>query len=111
MVPPGKDNGEMNDRFDIEAMRARLASAIEATGKSKRRVSLDSGNGAGYVHSILGEGKIPTVEKLAEVCAAVPVSLSWVMYGVSMSPETERLIRLLEENPEKRDSVLALLSS
>jgi transcriptional regulator with XRE-family HTH domain len=99
----------MDTDFDIEALRSRLRKTLATKGLSKREVSLSAGFGAGYVHSILNEGKEPTVSKLASVCAAANISLGYIIYGVELSPETERLISLIETNPEKRDMILALL--
>lgn len=92
--------------------RKRLAFAIEASGKSKREISLAAGLGAGYVHSILSEGKDPTIERLLKVCGATGVSLTHVIYGFNVSPEDEEFLRLISEAPEQeRLAVLALLRS
>jgi transcriptional regulator with XRE-family HTH domain len=99
----------MKETFDIAAMRARLRSALEEKGLSMRQVSIKAECGPGYVHSVLEEGKEPTVTKLAQICNAADLSMSFILYGVKLSPETERLISLFEENPEKRDGILALL--
>lgn len=101
----------MDTSFDIDAMRDRLRDTLEEKGLSKREVSLKANLGAGFVHSILAEGKEPTVSKLASVCEAAGISLSFIIYGVKQSPETEKLISLIETNPEKRDGILALLRS
>lgn len=99
----------MTREFDIDAMRMRLEAALKAKGLSKRAVSLSSGHAAGYVHSILSEGKEPTVGSLAAVCDAAGLSLSFVMYGIDVTPETEALLLRIQANPEKRDSILDLL--
>jgi transcriptional regulator with XRE-family HTH domain len=92
--------------------RKRLAFAVEASGKSKREISLAAGLGAGYVHSILSEGKDPTIERLLKVCEATGVSLTHVIYGFNVSPEDEEFLRLISEAPEQeRLAVLALLRS
>jgi transcriptional regulator with XRE-family HTH domain len=92
--------------------RKRLAFAVEASGKSKREISLAAGLGAGYVHSILSEGKDPTIERFLKVCAATGVSLTHVIYGFNVSPEDEEFLRLIAEAPEReRVAVLALLRS
>lgn len=99
----------MDNTFDIEGLRSRLRSALEERGISMRQASLNGNCGAGWVHSILEDGKEPTVSKLAAVCYGSGLSLSYIMYGLEVSPETERLISLIEANPEKRDGLLALL--
>lgn len=91
------------------AWRTRLEAALKEKGLSKRKVSLDSGNGPGYVHSILSEGKDPTIEKLTSVCAAAGLSMSYILYGFNVTPEDEAVISALHESPEKRAAVLTLL--
>lgn len=94
-----------------EKWRSRLAEAIVAKQMSKRSVSLAAGQGPGYVHSILSEGKDPSVANLEAVCRAVGVSLQFVLYGYEISPETERLLRLMEDHPESRDGILKILEA
>ena len=89
--------------------RERLAHAIKATGKSDRSLSLAAGLGPGYVHSIFKEGKDPTIANLVAVCRVVGVSLSWVLYGLEISSETEEIVRLLETRPKSREAVLQIL--
>lgn len=94
-----------------DAWRTRLAQAIADRNLSKRGVSLAAEQGAGYVHSILSEGKDPSVVNLEAVCRAVGVSLQYILYGYDISPETERLLRLMEANPESRDGILKILEA
>lgn len=95
--------------MDTITWRTRLEAALKERGLSKRAVSLESGNGPGYVHSILTEGKEPTVEKLSSVCRAAGVTLPYILYGYDISREDEAIIEALHESPEKRDAVLTLL--
>lgn len=92
-----------------EDWKTRLEEGIKANGKSKRSVSLAAGMAPGYVHSILAEGKDPTVENLIKVCEAAGLSLYYVLYGVEMSPETEEIVRLLESSKSKRAALLQIL--
>lgn len=92
-----------------EAMRQRLKDAIDEAGKSARAVSLAAGLGPGYVHSILKEGKDPTIERLMAVCKAVPVSPVWILYGLDVEPEDVDIIRAMRDSPETRDGILAIL--
>ena len=105
------DIAAMDTAFDFNAMRDRLRAGLEAKGLSMRSVSLKSGNAAGYVQGIIKDGKEPTITNLAAVCDAAGLSLTYVLYGLTVSPETEDLMRKLEDNPEKRDSIIALLRS
>lgn len=98
------------DKFDLDALRERLELAVKASGRSMRDVSLDSGSGPGYLHSILKAGKVPKTTNLAAVCDTLGVSLLYIIYGIEASPETEQIIRRLEANKSRRDGILALLS-
>ena len=91
--------------------RERLERAIAASGKSKRAVSLDSGNGPGYVHSILTEGKDPTVQKLIAVCSAADASAAFIIHGINVTRKESDLLRLIQTNPEKMDAILSLLDT
>ncbi|TMV68149.1 XRE family transcriptional regulator [Thioclava sp. BHET1] len=92
-----------------EDWRARLSDAVAKSGRSKRSISLEAGLGAGYVHSILTEGKDPTINKLVEVCNAIGASVSYILYGVEVMPEDAEILRALQSDPITRDAVLALL--
>ena len=94
----------------IDGWRDRLRVAVEESGKSLREISDASGRGKGYMFSILSEGKDPSVENLATVCDVIGVSLTWILYGFDISPETEALMRAAEASPETRAHLLALLA-
>ncbi len=99
---------------DIVAMadsdwKTRLQAAVDKSGRSAREVSLKSGKGPGYLHSILKEGKDPTVDSLVAVCSTLNVSVSSILLGVEMSRETEEILKAVEGSPARRDAVLRLL--
>ncbi|WP_449043752.1 hypothetical protein [Paracoccus versutus] len=89
--------------------KPRLDAAIAAAGLSHRGASLKAHLGAGYVHSILVEGKDPTVGKLMALCEAISASLPFILYGVDVTPEDAAILRKMKESPRKRDAVLELL--
>jgi transcriptional regulator with XRE-family HTH domain len=91
--------------------RDRLAAHLKASGKSMRQVSLASGNGPGYLHSILKDGKEPTIDNLASVCDAAEVSLLFVLFGLDVSREDERILQLLRDHPGSREGILQILSA
>ena len=97
--------------MNLTGWRERLAEAVEASGKSKREVSIASGAGPGYLHSLLKEGKDPSIENLSRVCDALGVSLTRVLYGIDVSPATERLMRAAEASEKTRDHLLAILEA
>lgn len=102
----------------IEGWKDRLAAAIAESGRSERDISLSARPprkpqlGPGYVHSILKEGKDPTIGNLQAICDALGVSIYRILGGFDMTPETERLLRLLVAAEEDdRRSVLQLLGA
>lgn len=76
-----------------------------------REVSLASGAAAGYLHGVLEAGKDPTVERLLALCDAIPVSAIFVLYGVDAQPGDIAILRALQERPETRQGILALLGA
>lgn len=92
-----------------EQWRERLRLAIKASGKSQRQVSLAAGNAAGYANSLIKEGKDPSVGNLIGLCDQIGVSLSYILYGFDVSPETEEVLRLLQAHPAARKGVLQIL--
>lgn len=90
--------------------RVRLAQKIEESGKSMRAISIASGRAAGYVFSIMKEKKNSTAETLAEICAEIGTSVSYVLYGVDISAEGEEFLELFSQaSPEVRTAILMLL--
>jgi transcriptional regulator with XRE-family HTH domain len=94
-----------------QAWRERLQVAVDKTGRSQREISLAAGLSAGYLHSILTEGKAPSIENALRLCAEVGVSLSYLLSGFEISPETEEILRLLESQPQARSGILQILRS
>lgn len=93
-----------------QAWRERLKAAVEDSGKSKRKISLEAGLGPGYVHSILSEGKDPTIDNLLAICREIGVSLSFIVYGMKVGPAEEELMALVQAAPEEdRQALLQIL--
>ncbi|WP_336278512.1 XRE family transcriptional regulator [Bartonella sp. CB175] len=96
--------------MNINGWRQRLKVAFEESGRSKRSISLAAGKGAGYLHSILTEGKEPTIESLARVCHEINVSMNYILYGDNISFENQEFIDLISKlSPEERQAILTLL--
>lgn len=89
--------------------RARLEDAVKKSGRSMRDISLAAKKGPGYVFSILREGKDPTIDNMMAICGALNVSLTKILFGVPMSPETQEILSLIEDNPSVRDGILQIL--
>ena len=73
--------------------RTRLRYNLEKNDKSWREVSLAAGLSAGYISSILHEGKEPTFKNLLAIIDEIGVSLSSIVFGVEMGPDEEELLR------------------
>ena len=89
--------------------RVRLAQKIEESGKSMRAISLACGRGPGYVHSIMKDGKSPSAEALAEVCAEAGTSVSYVLHGIDIFAEEELVELFSQASPDVRNAILTLL--
>ena len=98
----------MSENLDLQKVRERLKSALEDAGVSMRAASIAAGFGPGYVHSII-DGTEPTVTRLATVCEVNGISLAYVLFGFDITPETERLLSLMEDDQKARDGILTLL--
>ena len=91
--------------------KIRLKDAASASGMSLRAISLNAGKSPGYMHSILVEGKDPTIDNLIKVCDVLSISLSYILYGVDITPESEEVLARLQQNPQLLDGVLRILRS
>lgn len=96
----------------IEGWKDRLAEGIAKSGRSHRDVSLSAKLNPGYLHSILKEGKDPTVGSLVAICEAVGLSIYFVLGGFDITPEKQRYLELLSGADEAdQRSVLQLLGA
>ena len=95
--------------YDYPAMRKRLVECLEQSGISMRAASIKGDAGKGYLQSVIKDGVDPTIGKMASICAANNFSLSYVLFGLDVSPETERLMALMEASEDRRKHILALL--
>lgn len=96
--------------MDINGWKERLGKAIEATDRSMRDISLAAGLGPGYLHSILVEGKEPTISKLAKICEAADFSLYQILVGIKITKDDEELLKLLARTDDPvKESILTLL--
>lgn len=100
----------MSQPQTLDDWRVRLAQKIEESGKSMRAISLACGRAAGYVHSIMKDKKDPSAEALAEVCAEAGTSISYVLYGIDISAEGEKFLKLFSQaSTDMRAAILTLL--
>lgn len=90
--------------------RDRLAEAIERSGKSYRRISLDAGLGATYVYDVLEIGKEPTVDRLLKVIEQIGGGSIYILHGIKISPEEEEVLKTYSRlNESQRQTFLQFL--
>ena len=91
--------------------RARLHAAVKASGHSMRAISLEAGLSKHYLHSILVDGKEPTVASVIAIAEVLGVSAGELIDGRRVSPETQRLMDVWNGLPqERRRALLQFLS-
>lgn len=95
--------------MNTHGWRERLAAAVKADGRSMRALSLALGGSEGYVHSILKDEKEPGIERLLALCEVLNVSPAYILLGLDVSPEGQRLIAALRGNRERIQAALALI--
>ena len=83
-----------------DAWRSRLIERMDASGMSDRSISAAAGLSPNYVNHIRRLGKAPGVDVLISICAAIGVSLTYVMTGADIDPETEEVLSLFSRLPD-----------
>ena len=96
--------------FDPEAMRERILDEI----KRQRRTQADvvrnaDGLGHGFLTNVLQRGQMPSVDKLDALARELGVTVAWLMYGVDLPPDADKVFDLMNRNPKKLYALLALL--
>ena len=67
-----------------DGWRKRMHDEIRGDGKSLRAVSIAAGMGAGYLHSILIDGKDPTLDNFLRVCDVIGSDPCAILVGRSV---------------------------
>jgi hypothetical protein len=76
-----------------------------------RAISLEAGLSQHYLHSILVDGREPTVASLIAIAGVLGVSAGELINGRRVSSETQRLMDLWDGLPkERRRALLQFLS-
>jgi transcriptional regulator with XRE-family HTH domain len=94
----------------LDGWKQRLRAAIEASGKSGRAISIAAGVNERFLAQLFTEGKEPRIGKFMQICEALNVSPGYILTGVDIDPDGERLLRLWSQaSPEQREAFLVLL--
>lgn len=91
--------------------RNRLGEAIRKSGRSERNISLGAGLGPGYLNGILRDGKDPSVSRLAAVCREIGVPLTYILIGVEIDQEAEKILQIIAKDDVRKAALLRLLES
>lgn len=95
--------------FDPEAMRQRIRDELKRQRRSQADVVEKAELGQGYLTNILKRGQMPSVDKLHRLCDELGVSVAWIMYGLDVPPDFDRIFDLMQKDPKKFYAMLALL--
>ncbi|MFV1591176.1 helix-turn-helix transcriptional regulator [Phaeobacter sp. JH20_36] len=95
--------------FDPEAMRQRIKDELKRQRRSQSDVVEKAGLGHGYLTNVLSRGQMPSVDKLHALCDELGVSVAWIMYGVEMPQDFDRVFDLMQKDPKRFYAMLALL--
>lgn len=88
----------------------RLIEAVDASGRSMRDISLGAGFGHAYLREVIELGKEPRLGSLLAICAELNISVHWVLTGLPVSDEAERLVHLMAHlSPERQEEILHFL--
>ncbi|TQS73837.1 XRE family transcriptional regulator [Rhodobacteraceae bacterium] len=93
----------------VDAIRQRLSQQLTQHGISMRQASLQAAKSPGYLHSVLKDGNDPTIGSLTDICLTNGLDLAYVLLGLHIDPEVDTLIRLIGQNPAKRNAIRVLL--
>ena len=99
----------MGDQDFMEGVLQRLNQELERVGISQRAAAIKAGASPGWTNTLF-KGSDPGISKLADFCRVNKLRLSYILLGFDVTPETEKLIQLFEDNPDRRDAILSLLS-
>lgn len=95
-----------------QAWRDRLDAAIQRDGRKYRAVSRAAGLNDAYVWELFNKGKEPGIGPLQAICDVLGVSVSFILEGIELTPESERLLRSFARmTPEQQIAFLAYLES
>lgn len=104
------NNADINTlKFDPDAMRQRIIDELKRQRRSQADVAEKAGLGHGYLTNILKREQMPSVDKLHALSNELGVSIAWIMYGIEVPPDFDRVLDLMNRDPKKFHALLALL--
>jgi transcriptional regulator with XRE-family HTH domain len=90
--------------------RQRLQQVADRDGRKLRAISLAAGLPPASLWEMLYTPKQPGIERLQAICGALNIPLSYIMEGIEVTPETDRLLKAWARLPkEQREALLDFL--
>jgi transcriptional regulator with XRE-family HTH domain len=90
--------------------RVRLRAAIQRSGKPMYQVSVEAGLGKTYVSELFRKKKEPTIGPLQRICSVLNVSTSSILEGYELTPNTERIVKIVSlMTPEEQEAWFLLM--
>lgn len=90
--------------------RQRLQQAVDRDGRSLRAISLAAGLPETALWEVLNTDKVPGIDRLQAICEALKVSISYILEGIELSPESERLLKAFSRmSKAEREAFLQFL--
>jgi transcriptional regulator with XRE-family HTH domain len=83
-----------------------ILKATSAGETSMARISTDAGFGRNYVSQLLKQKKLPKFDSLTRLCAILGVSPAWVLFGETVTPEDEDLLRRIQALPPEKQKLV-----
>lgn len=89
--------------------RSRLLEAVDATEQSDRSISLRARLGPNFVNELRNTSKVPAIDKVLKLGAALGLSGAYVVSGIELSQSDEELLQaFLSLDAENRRFLLDL---
>lgn len=89
-----------------EDLKTRLERVMDARGFNMKSLSLAAGLGETYVRDVLRRGKEPTVGKLQKLCEALGVSFIYMVEGLPLTADSERVAKIHSSLPDEDQKTL-----
>ncbi|MCL8000004.1 helix-turn-helix domain-containing protein [Brucella sp. 21LCYQ03] len=92
--------------------RERLQDLMAKRGLTMRSASIMAGKNHSYIYALLQRKQEPNVDSLVELANAFNVSPIWLIFGMELDEDTERLMLKYQSlDPKRREIVRDMVSA
>lgn len=92
--------------------RQRLQELMAKRGLTMRSASILAGKNHAYIYSLLQKKQEPSIDSLVELATAFKVSPLWLVFGLELDEETEKLVLKYQSlDPKRREIVRDMVSA